>query len=517
MHAAHLLTNRAHLTPDREALLELDTGRRFSYAELNARACRAANLLCSLGVQPGDRVSILAHNSVIYLDLFYGAAKIGAVFAPLNWRLTARELSYIVGDCQPSVLLIGPEFTALWAEMADEVTVTHILSVEGAPIVGALSYENALQATSADEPPLPPLDAESPYCILYTSGTTSKPKGAVLPHRQILWNCINTVTSWGLSENDVSPVLTPLFHAGGLFAFLTPLLYAGGRVILARGFDATRSLRVIQDEGCTVILGVPTLFQMWLDAPGFAEADFSRVHFFISGGAPLPVPLIEAWRSQKPVVFRQGYGLTEVGPNCFSMTDEESVRKAGAVGKPVFHSEMRLVDPETGLDVPSGAAGELLIRGPHVCSGYWRNSEATAAALVDGWFHTGDMARRDADGFYTIAGRFKDMLISGGENVYAAEVEKVFRDHPTVQDAALIGIPDAKWGEVGLMAVVLKPGQQTDEAQLRAFCGEHLARYKVPKRVVVVEALPISPYGKVLKPELKAWFKDLTTESAKTS
>ncbi len=504
MHAADLLTSRSRLTPDREALLELESGRRFSYADLNARACRLANFLAGLGVRPGDRVSILAHNSVAYLDLFYGLAKIGAIFAPLNWRLTANELSYIVGDCTPKVMLVGPEFAGVWTEMQATADVQHVVSLDGADIPAALRYDDGLAAASLAEPPRPPLDGESPYCILYTSGTTGKPKGAVLPHRQILWNCINTVVSWGLSEKDVSPVLTPLFHAGGLFAFLTPLLYAGGRIILAKGFDAEQSLRVIQEERCTAILGVPTLFQMWLDAPGFASADFSAVHFFISGGAPLPVPLVEAWRAQQPVVFRQGYGLTEVGPNCFSMTDAESFRKTGSVGKPIFHSQMRLADPASGLDVPAGETGELLIRGPHVCSGYWCNPEATAQALVDGWFHTGDMARVDDEGFYTIAGRFKDMIISGGENIYAAEVEKVFRDHPAVQDAALIGLPDPKWGEVGLMVVVLKAGKTTSEDDLRQFCAGRLARYKVPKQVAFVDALPVSPYGKVLKAELKA-------------
>ncbi len=506
MHAADLLTSRSRLTPTREALLELNTNRRFSYADLNARACRLANFMAGLDVQAGDRVSILAHNSIVYLDLFYGLAKVGAIFAPLNWRLTAHELSYIVNDCMPTVMLVGPEFAGVWAEMRAVVDVPHVISLDGADAPGALDYNASLAAALPAEPVRPRLDSESPYCILYTSGTTGKPKGAVLPHRQILWNCINTVVSWGLSEKDVSPVLTPLFHAGGLFAFLTPLLYAGGRIILAKGFDAEQSLRMIQDERCTVILGVPTLFQMWLDAPGFAAADFSAVHFFISGGAPLPVPLVEAWRTQQPVVFRQGYGLTEVGPNCFSMTDEESLRKTGSVGKPIFHSQMRLIDPASGLDVPEGETGELLIKGPHACTGYWQNPEATAKSLVGGWFHTGDMARRDADGFYTIAGRFKDMIISGGENIYAAEVEKVFRDHPAVQDAALIGLPDPKWGEVGLMAVVLKAGRIASEDELRQFCAGRLARYKVPKHVAFVDALPVSPYGKVMKAELKRRF-----------
>lgn len=502
MHAADLLSKRAYLTPSREAMLELAAGRRYTYAELNARANRAANFLRGLGVEKGDRVSILAHNSVVYLDLFYGLAKLGAIFAPLNWRLTGRELTYIVNDCEPKVLLCGPEFVSVLAEMRPQVNVAQVVSVEGAQIEGACVYEDETARASAAEPERPPLDAEAPYAILYTSGTTGHPKGAVIPHRQILWNCINTVISWGLTEKDVSPVLTPLFHAGGLFAFLTPILYAGGRIVLARSFDPEASLRLILQEKCTVILGVPTLFQMWMNSPYFAEADFGHVHFFISGGAPCPPALMDAWREQKGIVFRQGYGLTEVGANCFSMTDEESAPKTGAVGKPIFHSQMRLVDPETGRDALVGQPGELLIKGPHVCLGYWRNEQATAEAIRDGWFHTGDTARMDEEGFYYIMGRYKDMIKSGGENIYAAEVEAVFREHPAVADAALIGQPDEMWGEVGLMVVMLKPGQTADEQELLTLCRGRLAKYKIPKRVVF-DTLPYSPYGKVIKAELK--------------
>ena len=504
MHAADLLSKRAHLTPDREALLELATGQRYTYAQLNARTNRLANFLQGkLGVQKGDRVSILAHNSVAYIDLFYGLAKIGAIFAPLNWRLVARELTYIVNDCQPKVLIGGPDFLDVLNELRPQVNVEHYVSVEGAPIEGALSYEAELVKAADTEPPRPPLDDEDPYCILYTSGTTGRPKGAIIPQRQILWNAINTVVSWGLTEHDVSPIFTPLFHAGGLFAFLTPLFYLGGRIVLTRTFDVEESLRTIVQERCTVVLGVPTLYQMWQNSPYFAQADFSRVRFFISGGAHCPVPLMEAWRQAKGVVFRQGYGLTEVGANCFSMTDEESVPKSGSVGKPIFHSRMRLVDPETNQDVPVGQPGELLIAGPHVCSGYWRNPQATASALREGWFHTGDMARQDEDGFFYIVGRYKDMIKSGGENIYAAEVEAIFRQHPAVADAALIGQPDAKWGEVGLMIVLLKPGHSATQEELQAFCQGQLARYKIPKRVIFADALPYSPYGKVEKAKLK--------------
>jgi fatty-acyl-CoA synthase len=510
MHAADLLTNRARLTPDREALLMFPGARRYTYSELNARANRLANWMRALGVEKGDRVSILAHNGIEYLDLFYGLAKIGVILAPLNWRLVARELVYIVNDCRPKVLFCGLEFTDVLAEMRPEIRVAHYVGIEGAAFDGALDYDAELAAASEAEPLRPALDPDDTYAILYTSGTTGRPKGAMIPHRQVLYNCLNTVASWGLIETDVSPVFTPLFHAGGLFAFLTPLFYLGGRILLFRAFDGDAIFQAILDEQCTVVLGVPTIFRMFLNHPGFAEADFRHVRFFINGGAALPIDLAHDWLAAKGGVFRQGYGLTEVGANCFSMTDEESVAKLGSVGKPIFHSKMRLIDPATGQDVPVGQEGELRIWGPHVCTGYWRNPEASADALwydpVDGsgpWFCTGDMARQDEDGFYYIIGRYKDMIKSGGENIYAAEVETVFREHPAVADAALIGMPHDTWGEVGLMVVVLKSGTMATEEELKAFCGERLARYKIPKQVVFADDLPYSPYGKVLKVELK--------------
>lgn len=503
MHAADLLTDRARLTPRREALTELATGRRFDYAQLNERANRLANWLRGLGLKKGDRVAILALNGVAYLDLLYGLPKIGAILAPLNWRLVTRELLYIVGDCQPRVLICGPEFVDLLAEMRPHLAVELLVALEGAEIEGALSYEEGLASAPAGEPERAPLAADDVLAILYTSGTTGRPKGAMIPHRQVLWNCINTVISWGLREDDVSPVFTPLFHAGGLFAFLTPLFYAGGRIVLARTFEPEATLQAIADEKCTVILGVPTLYQMWLEAANLDEVDLSHVRFFINGGAALPPSLAREWLEAKGGVLHRGYGLTEVGVNCFSMTDEESATRLRSVGKPIFHSRMRIADPETGADVPAGEAGELLIAGPHVCGGYWRNPQATAQALRDGWFHTGDMARRDEDGYYYIVGRYKDMIKSGGENVYAAEVEAVFLQHPAVAEAALIGQPHEKWGEVGLMVVVCHPGRAATEEDLRSFCQDRLARFKIPKRIVFAEALPYSPYGKVMKEELK--------------
>ena len=359
MDAADLLSSRARLTPDREALFDQNTGQRYTYAQLNQRANQVANFLRQqLGVQKGDRVSILAQNCLAYVDLVYGLAKIGAIFAPLNWRLTARELAYILGDCQPKVLICDAEHAGVLDEMRPNLSVEHYLSLEGASVPGAMNYEDSLVHAPSLEPQRPALNGEDPCCILYTSGTTGRPKGAVLPHRQVIWNAINTVISWGLSEQEVSPILTPMSHSGGLFVFLVPLHYAGGRIVLTRDFEVEESLQTIQEEKCTVILGVPTIFQMWMNSPRFESADFSSVHFFISRGAPCPVPLIEAWRRAKNVVFRQGYGLTEVGTNCFSMTDEEATRKAGSVGKPIFHSQMRLVD-EDGQDVTPGETGSF--------------------------------------------------------------------------------------------------------------------------------------------------------------
>ena len=508
MQTVNLLSKRAYLTPDREALLFIGDGapQRYTYAELNARANRLANWLHDdLGIRKGDRVSMLAHNSMAYIDCFYGLAKLGAIFAPLNWRLAANELRYIINDCEPAVLIAGPEFADVVAEFRSDVHIDHYVALEGAEIDGVMSYDASVAQASEAEPPSPPLDDDDTWAILYTSGTTGRPKGAMIPHRQVVYNCINTIASWGLTEYDVSPVYTPLFHAGGLFAFLTPLLYVGGRVIVTRTFELEETVQIIDDEGCTVILGVPTIFQMWMNTAAFKVASFESVRFFISGGAPLPESLVESWVAAKGGVFRQGYGLTEVGANCFSMTDEDSVTKLGSVGKPIFHSLMRLVDTD-GRDVPVGEVGELLIAGPHVCTGYWRNPEATAAAIENGWFHTGDMARMDEDGFFYIAGRFKDMIISGGENVYAAEVEAVCREHPAVAEAALIGKPHPQWGEIGIMVVVLQSGQSTTPEELQAFCSQHLARYKIPKEIIFTDALPYSPYGKVMKTELKKKF-----------
>ena len=504
-HAGELLTRRARLTPDREALLDGTTNLRYTYRELNERASRIANALVGrFGIKKGDRVGIIAQNGVHYVDLMYGLAKIGAILVPFNWRLKPLELEYAANDCSPEIIICAEGFADLLQSARPRLSCKHYVTLGRVDIPAEARYEDLLAQASPQEPPRPSgLGEDDPLFILYTSGTTGKSKGAVIPHRQMLWNCINTVISWGLSESDCSPIFTPLYHAGALFVFLAPLLYCGGRVIIEKEFDPEKAIALIERERCTVVLGVPTLYRLWYDCPSYKKADFSSIRFFVNGGAAIPTELMEAWREDKGVVFRQGYGLTEAGVNCMSMTNEESTRYAGSVGKPIFHSEIRLLD-ETGREVAAGEPGEICIKGPTTCLGYWNNPAATAAALQDGWFHTGDMAMRNEEGFIYIRGRYKDMIKSGGENIYSAEVETAFREHPAVLECALIGKPDPKWDEVGLMIVVLKKGCAASAPELLAFCKERIANYKVPKEIIFAEALPYSPYGKVVKAELRA-------------
>ncbi|MCB1035203.1 MAG: long-chain fatty acid--CoA ligase, partial [Acidobacteria bacterium] len=487
---ADILGERARLTPDRPALVEVETNLRLSYRELDRRAVRCARLWTeTLGLEKGDRVGILSHNRVEYLEAFFAAGKTGIILVTLGTRLTAAELEHIVKDSGLSVLLYDEAAAETIRQLRERVTLDRWIS-----------FEEYAEATAALED-FPgwrpnPCQGEDVYCLLYTSGTTGRPKGVRIPHRMVLWNGFNTVCGWQLKADDVSPIFTPLYHAGGLLAFLVPIFVIGGTIVLHRGFDAGAIWRTIEGEGCTVVLGVPTIWKMLLEAPEFQAADLSSVRWLISGGAPLPQYLVEAYQA-KGVVFKQGFGMTEVGVNCFAMTVEDSYEKAGSIGQPMMFTQVRLVDEE-GADVPVGEVGELLFRGPHVSQGYWENEEATAAALdADGWFHSGDKARRDEDGFFYIAGRAKDMIISGGVNVYPAEIEAALLQHEAVEDAAVVGIPDERWGEVGVAFVVLREGSGPlpGEEALTAFLGQRLARFKLPKAFRFLEELPRTAYG----------------------
>jgi fatty-acyl-CoA synthase len=472
-----ILGERARLTPDKVALIQAPEGKRFTYRELDARAILlAAYLTGHYGLNRGDRLGILSENRPEYVDAFFAAGKTGIVLVPLSTRFTASELTQVVHDCGMRALL----YSEAYADTAKSLPVDIAISLDAIPSDASAAFHSCR------------CHPEDLYCLLYTSGTTGKPKGVMLPHRMILWNGYNTVASWQLRDNDCGPVFTPLYHAGGLAVLLVPLFVIGGTVVLHKRFDASEVWRTIERERCTVVFGVPAIFKMLLEAPEFAAADFSHVRWCISGGAPLPQYIIDAFQ-KRGVVFKQGYGLTEAGVNCFAMTAEDSQRKPGSIGKPMLFTEARLTE-----------AGELLLRGPHVSKGYWNQAGATAAAIdTDGWLHTGDIARCDDEGFFYICGRLKDMFISGGVNVYPAEIEAQLLQHPEIEDAAVVGVPHEKWGEAGMAFLVRRKGSAVSAEEIRAFLAASLAKYKMPVAFNFVDSLPRTPYGKVLKSELR--------------
>ncbi len=507
MICADIIGERCRLSPERTAVVEAETGARHSYREMDRRASAAARaLLYGLGLKHSDRVGILTGNRLEFLDAFFAAAKSGVILVPLGTRLTAAELGVIVHDCELSALVYDAEHAETVRELTARTDVGRLVALDEEEGGDDLTWEGLLTSIGEGEYVPAVCQPDDPHCLLYTSGTTGRPKGVITPHRMVAWNAYNTVTCWQLTEDDVSPIFTPLYHAGGLGAFLTPILLAGGTIVLHRDFDPSEVWRVIEEERCTVVLGVPTIWKMLADAPEFKTADLSHVRWFISGGAPLPRHLVGVFR-ERGVVLRQGYGLTEVGVNCFSMSDEEAWDKAGSIGRPLMFTEAKVID-EGGQALPPDEVGELCFRGPHVSTGYWNNPEAPTEAIdTEGWFHTGDMARYDEDGFFYIAGRAKDMFISGGVNVYPAEIENVLLQHDALADAAVIGVPHGTWGEVGVAYVVPAEGEEVTPDELGGFVGDRLARYKIPKEFRVVDELPRTPYGKVVKGDLVEQWK----------
>ena len=473
------LARRASYTPDRAALIDIDRGITLSWSALHAQADGAAAGLSALGVAEGDRVAVLSSNRLEQIALLFACARLGAILLPLNWRLAPPELAAVLQDAEPAVL---------FAEREQGATVER-LGLSALPIQG---WPAAQQGTAT----LAALGPDTPALLLYTSGSTGTPKGAVITHGNLLWNMVNTAAGWDLRSTDVTLAHTPLFHTGGWNVLTLPLLHQGGTVLLTAAFDPVRCLEAIARYGVSVLFAVPTMFADLLAALREHPRALGSLRWAISGGAPCPLPVIQGWCSLG-VPLKQGYGLTEVGPNCFVFPTGQEVARSGTVGLPMPHLRMRLVDAE-GAIVGPGVIGELQLRGPTVCAGYWRNPEATAAALSpDGWFSTGDLLRRAEDGWYSVVGRRKEMFISGGENIYPAEVERVLYAIPGVVEAAVVPAPDARWGEVG-HAFIAGTGV-TDSEQIRAVCRAALAGYKVPKRVTILPELPKGPTGKIAR------------------
>ncbi len=488
------LVKRAELSPGKTALIDASSGERVTYRELDRKANALAAYLRRFNLEKGDRVAILDFNSLFHLTLLFALPRLGAIFLPLNYRLSGAELAGILKDSAPKLLFYGPD----WQDAAGELA-------EKAPFVQAITTTEAACAAAhetlaASLSPHLDLDGEDIWMLLYTGGTTGQPKGAMLSYRMVTWNVLNTTVSWGLLPDDVVIMAMPFFHTGGLNVFTLPLITLGGTTVIMKSFDPELYLQLLEREKATIMFMVPTMYQLLAATKSFGTTDFSAVRTCISGGSPCPDNIYHLYWD-KGLPFKQGYGLTEGGPNCFVLADHVIKEKIGAVGKPVFYAMARVADEE-GREVPSGEIGELILAGPHLFSGYRQNPEATAATLRNGWLHTGDLARRDRDGYYYIVDRKKDMFISGGENVYPFEIESVLYSHPAVVEAAVVGIPDDRWGEVGRAYVVLRPGRQVDPKDLIAYCRQNLARYKIPKEIVITDALPKSPAGKILKREL---------------
>jgi len=497
------IERRNELTPDKEALVDILTGRCFSYREFNERANRLANgWRQHWGIKKGDRIAILAKNCPEYLEALFAVAKTGVILVPINIRLTGPELTYIFNDCEPKGLIVGEDFLGVISEVKEEINFSNYLLLDGSQEEGMTPYETFLDSADDRTPEIEePCSLDDPQVILYTSGTTGYPKGAIQTHGNILFNSLNANLALDIVSSDVTLCGLPLFHTGGLHVMTTPTLHAGGTVVIQRSFEAGEALKLIHERRVNTVFFVSTMWQFMCQHEDFEKTDFSGLRLAWTGGAPCPIPVIEAYQ-KKGVAFRQGYGLTEVGPDATILAADDAVRKAGSIGKPAFHSALRIVN-EDQADVHIGEVGELIFRGPTVTLGYWNKPDATAEALRGGWFHTGDLAYMDEDGYVFIVDRKKDMFISGGENVYPVEIEKWIYEHPKVSEVAVFGVPHEKWGEVGHAVICPKTGQTLTEQEIIDFLQSKLARFKIPKSVSFMEALPRNPAGKVLKRVLR--------------
>ena len=475
------IRDRARTTPDRVAIDFL--GGETTYAELDERSERLAAGLLEAGLARGDRVATLTGTSPEHVVVFFACAKAGLVLLPLNWRLTPAELAYQLADAEPAILLTSEEHGATAAGLHERVAGLEDLVAQG-------NYLSS--AAVADDDAL---------LLVYTSGTTGRPKGALLTHANCFWTNLSFDRVAGLADDDVVLSVLPQFHCGGWN--VQPLLawWKGARVVLEPSFDAARALELIPERRVTTMMGVPANYLFMANDASFADADLSSLRRAVVGGAPMPEALLETWH-ERGVEIVQGYGLTEAAPNVLCLPPEDATRKRGFAGKPYPHVDVALRDAESGLLVEGVGEGELVVRGPNVFAGYWRDVDATAAAFADGWLLTGDVAERDEEGYYRIVGRLKDMVISGGENVYPAEVENVLHEHAAVAEAAVVGVPDERWGEACLAFVVLTDGESAGADELLGFCRERLARYKVPREVRFVERLPRNALNKVAKSEL---------------
>ncbi|WP_223700756.1 acyl-CoA synthetase [Sutcliffiella deserti] len=482
------LQKRSQLSPSKVAVIDGESGERWNYQQLYARTIDMKNRLHSLGIKKGDSVALLSPNEMVYFDLLFACGELGAIFVPLNWRLSNDELVYILQDCDAKYLLVHPT-------MIGKVRIgpCPIISIDDLP-QPADSQQNRVS-----------VDLNNPAAIIYTGGTTGKPKGVILTHENIISNAINTIISWGLSEDDATLTCLPMFHTGGLNALSSPLLMAGGTVVLMQDFEVEKVIDFLCMYQCTVVLMVPTMYHILIEHPRFQKESFPSMKTFLSGGAPCPIEIYEAFY-KKGKLFKEGYGLTEAGPNNFYIDPKEAYGKKGSVGKPMMFNEVKIMKNKNE-EASVNEVGEIYLKGRHVFREYWLKPEETQKVKVDGWLCTGDLGRMDEEGYFYIVGRVKDMIISGGENVYPSEVEQTLAEHTAVKEVCVVGIPHPKWGEGVLAVVSLK--SPASEKELTTFCSQKLGKYKIPKKFAFVKDIPKTTVGKFDKKSIIQTYKEI--------
>ncbi len=495
-----------HQRPDNEAVRDLETGRSFTYAELDERVDAMAAYLTSLGIGRGDRVGVLAQNGVEYFDIQFACARTGSICVLLNWRLTVTELEYILNDSAPKLLVHDATFADSAEELQRRCSIGSTLAIDGG--TADSPYEQVIESHRGQPVERELLTHADVITIMYTSGTTGLPKGAMITHGMNFWNAVNLGIPAGIGPDTVHLNILPLFHTGGLNCYSNPVLHAGGTVVIMAAFDPGETLRVLGDpaQGITHFFGVPAPYQFMMQHPDFADTDLSRIHMAGVGGAPCALAILERW-SERGVLLAQGFGMTETSPASILLNPDDAIRKLGSTGKTLMHTESRIVNDD-GADCAPDEVGELWVAGPNITPGYWNRPDATADAFEGRWLKTGDAARMDDEGFIYIVDRWKDMYISGGENVYPAEIENVLYQLPQIAEAAIIGVPNDKWGEAGLAVLVLKEDETIDRATVVEYCVERLAKFKVPNDIAIIDELPRNATGKVLKRELRTRFVD---------
>jgi fatty-acyl-CoA synthase len=490
MNLTGILEHHAERFPDRVALEYL--GETTSWRELLDGTREVAGALRDNGVRRGDVVGVLLHNSDRFIELMHAIAHVGAIFMPINWRLAPPEVAFIIGHAGARRLVSEPELEPLVEPVRGEL---------GCPVVHVDELRGAAPIHDPAE-----VGADDLHRLMYTSGTTARPKGVMITYGNLFAKNASHIVEFGMTAQGVNLACGPLYHVGALDLTTSTMMYLGARTHILRRFEAGTALEAIERHRATDVWLAPVMIKLLLDHPDLASRDLSSVRLIIDGGEKMPLPLIDRVLSAFPNAwFADAYGLTETVSGDTVLDKGRSREKIGSVGKPVVHLEVRVVD-EHGGDVAVGVPGEVILRGPKVCTGYWKDPDATAAALRDGWLHTGDLGTLDEDGFLYIVDRLKDVIISGGENIASPEVERVLYEHPGVSEVAVVGMPDEHWHEVPVAYVVLAEGPaQPTAADLEAHCRERLARFKVPRRVVFMDALPRTPSGKVLKRELREW------------